>query len=249
MSCHGSILLVCDTGSRVLFDTPTAVPLSWLGSIMASEEQLSEAGTDAAIELEGEDPLQDEEPLCLLASMTAESELDKLCAICNCKPRKLRQMFGPCCEALVRAARRDAKSQGAEALAAFVRLQKLGPKQFVVGLLEYKARCFSHRGFRRPQFAWARYVMIVEIASHMEFGQKHLWLAEAGFVKYQIEMEGLCELEARQKFVVEKQRMPPSKVSKDGKKILWQVEDHLLTYDSKAQREQIQLGAKDVSFF
>ena len=167
-----------------------------------------------------------------------------LCVICSVKVRKPKQAFGSCCEALVRQARRDAQAQGVEEYGAFKRLEKLGSAAFVQGIMEFKARCFNHRGHRRPQFAWCRYLMIVELSSRIDVGQKSVWLYEAGFVKYHVEMEGLSTLEAKQKWTREKQATPPEKISKDGLQMLWCIEHFVLSYDSKATREEIQLGAK-----
>ena len=115
---------------------------------------MSEPGE--VMDLDGEDPLNPSEDGNTEAEsvegQAVQSIVEALCAVCGTKPKKMRQMFGGCCEALVRAARRDAKSQGKDALAAFTRLQKLGHQQFVTALLEYKTRCFEHRGHRRPGF-------------------------------------------------------------------------------------------------
>ena len=178
-----------------------------------------------------------------------KKEVSTMCVLCGEQPRRTKQCFGGCCEALVRAARRDAKAQGKEQVAAFGRMQKLGHEAFVTVMMTYKAKCFNVKGHRRPNYDWVRSVMIFELSTHVEVGTKCVWLTESAFCTVLREQDGLSEVQGKQRWIIEMQQALPDKKSRCGKKLLWPIEEFVLSYDSKAQKEQLQVGTKDFEVF
>ena len=171
-----------------------------------------------------------------------------LCFICGVGVALVpKNRYGKCCQALITAARRDSRQQGPEAQKAFSRLQKIGTDEFRTAIQEYRSRCFSHKGFRRPQFAWLRYLMIIELSSAIDIGSKSVWLNEHAFIKFMGESEGMSVAAARQKWIIEKQRMTAGQQRKnaDGKdQLLWPIEDFVMNYNTRKVREECQLGGK-----
>ena len=95
-----------------------------------------------------------------------------LCLICGINQRATNQWFCSVpCGGDVRAAERDAKLQGAGALAAFKKLRKKGGTEFVTTVNVYKAKCSGFgRGFKRPAFEWVRYYMAIVYSSVIQKG-------------------------------------------------------------------------------
>ena len=111
--------------------------------------------------------------------------------MCGIGLKKEKQQFGSCCEADVRAARRDAQSQGVQAFNSFKRLQKLGNAEFVTAVQTYRAKCQGNgRGWKRPSFAWVAYTMAVEMSSRVQTGTKQIWLTKWAFINFMMQNEG-----------------------------------------------------------
>ena len=197
----------------------------------------------------GEDPANNDEDN---GDAATDEQGRVLCYICGVGiALLLKNRYGKCCSALIAAARRDTKQQGAEAQKAFSRLKKMGTNEFRTCILEYKARCFQHKGFRRPNFQWCRYLMIIELSSSRDIGGKSVWLCEFAFCKFLGNTRGLSMAAGRQKFMIEKQRLPEGRQrTVDGEvELLWPIEEFVMNYESRKVREECQLGGKAISKF
>ena len=137
-----------------------------------------------------------------------------MCKVCGMGIKKDKQQFGTCCEADVRAARRDAQSQGPQALASFKRLQKLGNAEFITSIQTYRAKCQGNgRGWKRPAFAWVAYTMAIEMASRVQVGTKQIWLTKRAFINFIMQTEDITEPMAQQRWLVELENAEVGKVN------------------------------------
>ena len=171
----------------------------------------------------------------------------KLCKVCGLGEKKDRQQFGSCCEADVRAARRDAQSQGPATFNAFKRLQKLGNTEFITAIQTYRAKCQGNgRGWKRPAFAWAAYTMAIEAASRVQVGTKQMWLTKRAFINFIVQTEGCPEPMAQQRWMVEIENAGPGKVNSAKTEILWPVEKFVMDFHEKSHTEKVEMGTKQI---
>ena len=143
----------------------------------------------------------------------AKGEL--LCVICGVNKRSAKQSFcSSPCAADVRAAERDAKAQGAEALKAFKKVRKLGNDEFVVAIHTYRSKCAGFgRGVARPAFQWVRYLMLIEVASRVEVGTKSVWLSRGAYLELRMKDDELSREAALAAWAHDLETLPPGRVS------------------------------------
>ena len=175
--------------------------------------------------------------------------LAALCVICLKNPKAGNQSYcySPCA-ADVKAAERDAKRQGKDALQAFRLLKKRGNAQFRDCVMTYKAKCQScGRGHQRPSFDWVRYYMAVEASTNLRKGSKFIWMAQKQFSKFMSDSEGMLEGDSILEF---KKRVNGAKEgevnNEDGvTRLLIKSEDFIITEDVLANKETVEYGTKD----
>ena len=184
---------------------------------------------------------------CQVANAIRESKAT--CGIRGLFQRKENQIFCSAggCESLVKAAMRDAKAQGPHQLKAFQALRRMGGAKFIDGLMQFKSRCQgSGRGHRRPHFAWARLLMIIEDSTVVDKGAKQVWLSKKKIITFLMaEEEGLTYEQGQLRWHAEVAAgRPKGKVSPDNK-LLFPIERFLVSYSRKARREELQMGCKE----
>ena len=187
-----------------------------------------------------EDPFEEKVKL-------AKDELSALCVFCGTQPKKRNQAFcNSGCEADVRGAMRDAKSQGPQQYKAFQALRKRGGPDFVEAVMVYKSKCQgSGRGWRRPAFNWVRYFMLVKMESGVMRGTKSMFLSQGAFLRVTMEDENCSKEQATQMWFNEFEKCKGTKrMSADGKRILVKVEDYVLSYDQKSKSDNVELSTK-----
>ena len=169
------------------------------------------------------------------------------CKVCGIGIKKDKQQFGTCCEADVRAARRDAQSQGPQALASFKRLQKLGNAEFITSIQTYRAKCQGNgRGWKRPAFAWVAYTMAIEMASRVQVGTKQIWLTKRAFINFMISTQDISEPMAQQRWMVELENAEVGKVNAAKTEILWPIERFVMDFHEKSHSERVEMGTKPI---
>ena len=172
-----------------------------------------------------------------------------MCLICGLHARKKAQIFCAMgCEGLVRAASRDAKSQGPEQFKAWQALRKMGGRAFRDSLMSFQARCgVAHRGYRRPVFAWARQLMVVSMSTVVQKGKKCIWLSKTQFVNWAKDSEEMNDAQANAEWFrrLEAGRKT-GKASEDMKKLLTPVEDFVTTFSQTEKKDELQMAAKDI---
>lgn len=178
----------------------------------------------------------------------AQKESKLLCVVCGVNVRVKKQSFcAHPCQADCKAARRQAKDQGAEAYKAFLALQRRGGAEFAEAIHTFQSRCAgAGRGWRRPAFQWVRYEMCIRLASRVQKGTKSVWLSRGGFTKwYKEENPHASTEQAFAAWAKELETLHSSRISPDKSEILWPLEKFVISFGEKSTEEATSYGLKD----
>ena len=220
----------------------------------AKEEEGSLFVDDYEEDWRGDCADDDDDPVEVVSSTRAETSgafvggvAVLLCIICGKNARMKSQVYCAApCGGHVKAAYRDAKRQGKEAVAALTKLKREGGASFSEAIHTYQSKCAGFgRGFRRPSFHWVRYWMAIQFASRVQTGTKSLWLTRGAFIHSKKIDDELTYEEAQAAWAIELESLPPSQISADRKKILKPMESFVIQLNERSQLEQVEYGHKE----